>query len=57
MLQTLTVGVAESVGSALETVSADAMSVLTTVAPIAIGIAGAFLVWRYGMRFFKSISK
>ena len=55
MLQTSSV--AESVGSALETVSADAMSVLTTVAPIAIGIAGAFLVWRYGMRFFKSISK
>ena len=57
MLQTLTVGVAESVGNALETVSGEAMSVLTTVAPIAIGIAGAFLVWRYGMRFFKSISK
>lgn len=49
--------VSESIGSALQDVATDAMSVLSTVAPIAIGIAGAFLVWRYGMRFFKSISK
>lgn len=47
----------DSVGSALQDVAAEAMDVLATVAPIAIGIAGAFLVWRYGMRFFKSISK
>lgn len=55
MLQVLTV--AESIGSALQTVASDAMDVLATVAPIAITIAGTFLVWRYGMRFFKSISK
>ena len=49
--------VAESIGSALQDIASDAMNVLASVAPIAIGIAGAFLVWRYGMRFFKSISK
>lgn len=49
--------IAESVTTALEAVQADALSVLAAVAPIAIAIAGAFLVWRYGMRFFKSISK
>lgn len=55
MYQVLTVS--ESIGTALQTVASDAMDVLASVAPIAIGIAGAFLVWRYGMRFFKSISK
>lgn len=55
MFQVMTV--AESIGSALQAVASDAMQVLSTVAPIAISIAGAFLVWRYGMRFFKSISK
>jgi len=49
--------VAESVGSALQDIASDAMNVLTVVAPIGLAIAGAFLVWRYGMRFFKSISK
>lgn len=43
--------------TALTGVSTDAMAVLADVAPIAIGIAGAFLVWKYGMRFFKSIAK
>ena len=57
MFQVLTVTVAQSIGNALQDVATDAMNVLSTVAPIAIGIAGAFLAWRYGMRFFKSISK
>lgn len=58
MYNVLTVStMSESVGSAFETIASDAMATLTAVAPIAIGIAGAFLVWRYGMRFFKSISK
>lgn len=46
-----------AITEALNTIQADAMSVLAAVAPIAISIAGAFLVWRYGMRFFKAISK
>lgn len=43
--------------TALNLIKTDAMSALSAVAPIAISIAGAFLVWRYGMRFFKSLAK
>lgn len=43
--------------TALTAVQSDALEVIAAVAPIAIGIAGVFLVWRYGMKFFKAISK
>lgn len=43
--------------TALTTVKTDALSVLGAVAPVAIAIFGAFLVWRYGIKFFKGISK
>lgn len=43
--------------TALGTVKTDALSALAAVAPIGIGIAGAFLVWKFGMKFFKGISK
>lgn len=46
-----------AVVSALTEVASDITSTITAIAPIALGIAGTFLVWRYGMRFFKSISK
>lgn len=49
--------VVQSVTDALQTVATDITGVFGAVAPVAIGIAGAFLVWRYGMKFFKSISK
>ena len=39
--------------TALTGVKTDAISALGIVAPIAIGIMGAFLVWRFGVRFFK----
>lgn len=35
----------------------DSISALAIIAPIAIAIFGAFLVWRYGKRFFSSIAK
>lgn len=47
----------EAVLAALQSVATDITGVLTGIAPVAIGIAGVFLVWRYGLRFFKSISK
>lgn len=47
----------EAVISALQTVASDITGVLSGVAPVAIGVAGVFLVWRYGIRFFKAISK
>lgn len=43
--------------TALTTVKTDALAALAAVAPLAIGIMGAFLVWRYGIKFFKGIAK
>ena len=42
--------------TALTTVKTDALSALAAVAPLAIGITGAFLVWKYGIKFFKKIA-
>ena len=50
-------GLVTDVTSALESVAADITGVLGAIAPIALGIVGVFLVWRYGMRFFKALSK
>lgn len=46
-----------SITSALAEVANNANTVISDVAPIAIGIAGVFLVWKLGMSFFKSMSK
>lgn len=43
--------------AALTTVKTDALAALAAIAPIAIGIMGAFLVWKFGIRFFKSLAK
>lgn len=43
--------------SALTDIANEITSVFTSIAPIGLGIAGTYLVWRYGLRFFKSISK
>ena len=47
----------EDVTTALTSVANDITGVLGAIAPIGLGIVGVFLVWRYGMRFFKSLSK
>ena len=47
----------ESVITALESVASEIIGVIEGIGPIALGIAGTFLVWRMGLRFFKSISK
>lgn len=49
--------VSSSVVSSLTSIAGDITSTITAIAPIALGIVGLFLVWKYGMRFFKSISK
>lgn len=49
--------VTSSMTTAMDTVKGDTLSAIGAVAPIGIGIMGAFLVWRYGIKFFKSISK
>lgn len=43
--------------NALTTVRTDALAALAAIAPIAIGIMGAFLVWKFGVKFFKSLAK
>lgn len=48
---------ATAVTAALQTTASNITSSLNAIAPIGLGIAGTFLVWRYGMRFFKSLSK
>lgn len=50
-------GTSSAVVSALSETASQITSTLGSIAPIALGIAGTFLVWRYGMRFFKSLSK
>lgn len=50
-------GVSADVASALQTTAATITGVLGSVAPVALGIVGVFLAWKYGMRFFKSLSK
>ncbi len=50
-------GVAGDVSDALQTTAASITGVLGSVAPVALGIVGVFLAWKYGMRFFKSLSK
>jgi hypothetical protein len=43
--------------TALQGVQTDAIATLGDVAPYGIAIMGAFLVWRYGIKFFKGLSK
>lgn len=49
--------VTTSMTTAMTQVKTDSLGAISAVAPIGISIMGAFLVWRYGIRFFKSISK
>lgn len=50
-------GTVTAITTALEVVKGDALSVISGVAPIAIGISGAFMVWKFGMKFFRSLAK
>ena len=43
--------------TALIAVKDDGLAAIAVVAPIAITIFGAFLVWRYGVKFFKGLAK
>ena len=49
--------VAQTMDTAFRGIQGDALSAIATVAPYAIGIMGAFLIWKIGTRFFKSVSK
>lgn len=47
----------EAMTTAFTAIKTDILGGITAVAPIAIGIMGAFLAWRYGSKFFKGLSK
>lgn len=49
--------VVSSIGGAVQPIQTQAVGALAVVAPIAIGILGAFLVWKFGIKFFKGVSK
>lgn len=46
-----------TVSTSLTTIATQITSTIGEVAPTGIGIAGLFLVWKFGMRFFKSVAK
>ena len=46
-----------AVTSALTTIATNITTTINSVAPVAIGIVGVFLVWKFGIRFFKSVAK
>lgn len=50
-------GVSTQVTAALTKTAGDITSTLGAIAPIGLGIAGLFLAWKYGMKFFKGLSK
>lgn len=57
MSQVALTSASAGVVSALTTTAGEITTTITGVAPVALGVVGAFLVWRYGVRFFKSLSK
>lgn len=43
--------------TALTQIAGDITATVAGVAPVAIGIVGVFMVWKFGMKFFKGLSK
>lgn len=48
---------ANAVATALTTIATNIINTISAVAPVAISIVGVFLVWKFGIRFFKSVAK
>lgn len=49
--------VVTSIVSSLSLIAGDITSTITQIAPIACGIAGLFMAWKFGIKFFKSVAK
>lgn len=43
--------------SAFTSIANEVTTAIGSIAPIAIGVMGAMLVWRIGIKFFKSVAK
>ena len=50
-------GTAEAISQSISTIANDITTTIGKIAPVAMGVVGLFLAWRYGMKFFKSVSK
>lgn len=50
-------GASDSIVTALTSVATQATEVIGAVAPVAITVMGLFLIWKVGIRFFKSVAK
>lgn len=48
--------VASTMATAFGTVQSDFNATVAAIAPIGIGITAVFLVWKFGLKFFKSIT-
>lgn len=48
---------AEQLTTALNLIKGDVMGAIGAAAPIALGIMGTFLAWKYGVKFFKGLAK
>lgn len=46
-----------SMTDAFSTVASNMTSGINELAPLAIGVAGVVLLWRFGTKFFKSVAK
>lgn len=53
---TTTSTVSEALATGLTTTASDIMSAVATILPIGLGVFGAFLVVKYGKKFFTKIS-
>lgn len=50
-------GVSTAMQTAFQKVATDFNGAVGVVAPIGLGIAGVFIVWKLGFKFFKSLAK
>lgn len=50
-------GITTAFDTAIKAIQTDSMSMITTALPIALGIAGAFIAVKLGIKFFRSVAK
>ncbi|MGL6125462.1 MAG: hypothetical protein ACRC1F_03215 [Metamycoplasmataceae bacterium] len=46
-----------SITSSLTQIATEVTGAIGDIAPIAIGVFGVFIIWKLGMKFFKSVAK
>lgn len=46
-----------AITTALTSVQTDVLAALAAIGPIAIAILGVYIAWRYGIKFFKGLSR